>query len=128
LVMNDCSVLLFGSGSGAYTLFHTAEDAAGIPYLYESSPYRLLVRNREGIVRTVVMWRQDTSVIRRFAAIYTWLEERGLLIKRKFGLGELWFVPHTKEVHDSLVKELQRDTLFFVAEDARVSVAKQFGL
>jgi len=126
LVKNDCSVILFGARR--YTLFHTAEDAAKVPYLYESSPYSLLVRNREGIVRTVVMWRQDMSVIRRFASIYTWLEERGLLIKRRFGLGELQFIPHAGEVHDSLVKELTANPLFLVAESARPDVAKRYRL
>jgi hypothetical protein len=42
---------------------------------------------------------QDVSVTRRFAEMDTWLEQRGLLSRRKFGLGELLFTPDAQKVH-----------------------------
>src|SRR5712692_7680181 len=38
LVRWDASILMFGVTLNCYTLFHSAEDAARVPYLYEAKP------------------------------------------------------------------------------------------
>ena len=46
MVRQDASVLMFGVTLNSYTLFHTAEDEAEVPYCYEEEPYSLRVRDR----------------------------------------------------------------------------------
>src|ERR1035437_3318515 len=41
LIEQDCATLMFGVTMNVYTFFHTAEDAAGLPFLYEEQPYAL---------------------------------------------------------------------------------------
>src|SRR5688500_5224230 len=55
----NSSVLMFGATMDAYTLFHTAEDAAEVPYLYMPEQFTLRTRGADGEVREIKMWRQD---------------------------------------------------------------------
>ena len=118
----NSSVLMFGATLDAYTLFHTAEDAAGVPYLYVPEQVTLRTKGSDGTVRSLQMWRQDMKVARRFAATAEWLSEQGLLIRRKLGLGELLFIPSARALHETMVTTLQRDPLFLVDESSRPEV------
>ena len=113
----NSSVLMFGATMDSYTLYHTAEDAADVPYLYCPEQVTLRTRGADGVVREVQMWRQDMSVARRFEATADWLVEQGLLIRRKLGLGELLFVPDARALHERVVAEMRRDSLFLVKTD-----------
>lgn len=128
LVEQDCSVLMFGATMNTYTLFHTAEDKAQVPYLYEREPYNLRFRDQDGTVRSIVMRRQDMHVTRRFGEMDTWLEEQGLLKRRRLGWGELLFIPHAGDLHERVVKELRQDPLFLVADEARTDLLKFLAL
>jgi aminoglycoside 3-N-acetyltransferase len=128
MVNEDAGVLMFGARMDTYTLFHTAEDAAKVPYLYEPQKYTLKVKGRNGSTQDVVMWRQDWKVQRSFILKDTWLEQRGLLKRQKLGRGELLFIPHARAAHDAIVAELRRDPLFLVADSARDQIATRFGL
>jgi aminoglycoside 3-N-acetyltransferase len=128
LVEQDCAVLMFGVTLHSYTLFHTAEDAAQVPYLYEPAPYTLRLRDRDDTVRSFPMWRQDARLPRRFAAMDDWLEGRRLLVRRRLGRGELLLLPHARAVHQTVVEELRVDPLFLVEESARAEVGKRFGI
>ena len=123
LIEQDGSVLMFGATLDSYTLFHTAEDAAKVPYLY--LPKQLMLRSRfpSGEVKEIPTWRQDMGVTRRFGEMDTWLEKQGLLVRRKLGMGELLYIPRAAALHERLVKELQIDPLLLVAESARSAVA-----
>lgn len=115
LVENDASVLMFGVSLSAYTLFHTAEDDAEVPYLYESKPYVLKLRAANGEVSELRMRRQDMSIARRFGEIASWLEARGLLLRRRLGKGELLWIPSATVVHHEITAELRRNPWFLVA-------------
>jgi len=119
LIALDGSVLMFGATLDAYTLFHTAEDAAQVPYLYLPQQLILRSRDRKGDVREIPTWRQDMGVKRRFGAMNLWLEAQGLLVRRKLGLGELLYIPRAAALHDRIVNELRQDPLLLVAETAR---------
>jgi len=121
----NSSVLMFGATMDSYTLFHTAEDAADVPYLYFPEQVTLRTRDTDDVVRSIQMWRQDMSVTRRFEATSDWLAEQGLLIRRKFGLGELLFIPNARALHERVVDTLRRDPLFLVDEKARAAVASR---
>ena len=123
LIEKDGSVLMFGATLDAYTLFHTAEDAAQAPYLYQ--PKQLMLRSRvaSGEVKEIPTWRQDMGVTRRFGEMDRWLEKQGLLIRRKLGMGELLYIPHAAALHERMVKELRSDPLLLVAESARHAAA-----
>lgn len=125
LIKQDGSVLMFGATLDAYTLFHTAEDAAQVHYLYLPKQLMLRSKNRNGDVREIPTWRQDMSVTRRFGAMDSWLEEQGLLVRCKLGLGELLYVPRAGELHQRVVKELRRDPLFLLDEGGRATVASK---
>jgi aminoglycoside 3-N-acetyltransferase len=118
LVDHDSSALMFGVSMNAYTFFHTAEDAAGLPYLYEEWPYSLRYRDQAGGIHILNMWRHNMQIARRFAETRDWLEARGLLVSRSLGLGELLYLPHAAEVHASLLEELKRDPFFLLNEAA----------
>jgi aminoglycoside 3-N-acetyltransferase len=118
LVQANGGVLMFGARLDAYTLFHTAEDAAGVPYLYYSQPVNLRMRDGAG-ERTLTSRRQDMTVPRCFAEMDRWLEARGLLTRRRLGLGELLFVPRTGDAHEALVAALRENPLLLVAPSAR---------
>ncbi len=126
LVRSDCSVLMFGATMNAYTLFHTAEDAAEVPYLY--MPQQLILRSKmkDGTIKEIPTWRQDMGVTRRFGDMSTWLEEQGLLVRRKLGLGELLYVPSAGALHERLVAELRRFPMLLVAESARPEINRRF--
>lgn len=119
LVQRESCVLMFGVSLISYTLFHTAEDAASVPYLYEPTPYYLRVVLRNGATVDHIMLRQDMRITRRFEEMDKWLESRGLLRRAKLGRGELLFLPRGDEVHRVLLKELRRDPWFLVADSAR---------
>ncbi|CAN5329803.1 N/A [soil metagenome] len=119
LVELDAAVLMFGATLNAYTLFHTAEDAASVPYLYKPSPLILRIRFSDGSVRPVRMLRQDMEVRRRFADMDNWAEARGLLSRFRFGQGELLWIPHSKALHEALLAALKDDPWLLVAPDSR---------
>ena len=116
------SVLMFGATLDAYTLFHTAEDTAHVPYLYATEQVTLRTRRKDGVIQPIKMWRQDMTVTRRFAATVDLLSEQGLVVRRKLGLGELLFIPNAQALHETMVKTLRRDPLFLVDEKARPGV------
>jgi aminoglycoside N3'-acetyltransferase len=119
LVDWDASVLMFGATLNAYTLFHTAEDAAGVPYLYEPNTYELRLREPDGSTRHFRMHRQDMSVSRRFAEMSSWLEDRGLLVRQRCGNGELLWLPHAGGVHEAVTKALRDDPWLLVSPESR---------
>jgi len=119
----NSSVLMFGATMDSYTLFHTAEDAADVPYLYFPEQVTLRTCGTDDVVREVQMWRQDMSVTRRFEATADWLADQGLLVRRKLGLGELLFIPNARALHERVVDTMRRDPLFLVDEKARAGVA-----
>jgi hypothetical protein len=45
------------------------------------------------------------------------LVEQGLLVRRKLGLGELLFIPSARALHERVVAEMRRDSLFLVNTD-----------
>lgn len=112
LVLADSVVLMFGARLDAYTLFHTAEDQARVPYLYESRPVPLAYRDVQGVEHAMTMWKQDMDVPRSFHAKDTWLERLGLLHRVALGAGELIVIPHAKRTHDAIVAELRREPSF----------------
>lgn len=122
IIERDSSILMFGATLDAYTLFHTAEDAAEVPYLYAPQRVTLRTRGKDGVIRSIHMWRQDMSVVRRFAATADWLADEGLLVRRKLGLGELLFIASARALHETMVKKLRQDPLFLVDEKARRNV------
>lgn len=122
----NSSVLMFGATLDSYTLYHTAEDAAEVPYLYMPEQFTLRSRADDGEVRSIRMWRQDMGVPRRFEATADWLVEQGLLVRRKLGLGELLFIPNARALHETVVQTMRRDPLFLVDEKARADVANRF--
>jgi aminoglycoside N3'-acetyltransferase len=112
----NASVLMFGATLDSYTLYHTAEDAAGVPYLYAPEQVTLRSKGRDGVVKAIRMWRQDMSVPRRFEATVDWLIDEGLLVKRQLGLSELLFIPSARNVHEAVVNKMRQDPLFLVDE------------
>lgn len=119
LVEQDAGVLMFGVSLNTYTLFHTAEDAAGVGYLYEPAPCVLKVREPGGCVRDFPMRRQDMKVVRRFAAMDVWLEARGLLQRRRCGRGEILWLPHVAAVHEAVTTALRAEPWLLVEPSAR---------
>lgn len=117
LVEMDCSVLMFGCTMNTYTLYHTAEDAAAVPYLYCPTQYLLRLKHLNGKVLPFPMWRQDMNIKRCFSERADWLEEHGLLLRSRLGVAELLFIPHTKAVHQALLVQLKEDP-FFLVNDA----------
>jgi aminoglycoside 3-N-acetyltransferase len=119
LVKQEFSVLMFGVTLNTYTLFHTAEDAAQVPYLYESKPYRLQFVDRAGQIQEITTRRHDMRIVRRFAQMDSWLEQRGLLVRRALGLGQLMFIPSARAVHQQLLEALHVDPTLLVTRVAR---------
>jgi aminoglycoside N3'-acetyltransferase len=118
LVMMEASVLMFGASMQAYTLFHTAEDAAMVPYLYQSLPVTLRYRAADGSEQTMTMRRHDMHVARSFAARGAWLEEQGLLRRVALGRGELLFIRDARSAHAALVNQLRLHPQFLLAAAA----------
>jgi len=123
----NSSVLMFGATMDSYTLYHTAEDAAEVPYLYMPEQFTLRTRAADGEVKSIRMWRQDMGVARRFAATADWLVEQGLLVRRKLGLGELLFIPNARALHEEVVKTMRRDPLFLVDDNHKKAQKTQNG-
>ena len=121
----NASVLMFGATMDSYTLFHTAEDAAVVPYLYAPEQVTLRTKAVDGSVKSLKMWRQDMGVARRFSETVDWLSEQELLVRRKLGLSELLFIPDARALHETMVETLRRDPLFLVDEKARPEVASR---
>jgi aminoglycoside 3-N-acetyltransferase len=121
----NTSVLMFGATMDSYTLFHTAEDAAEVPYLYAPEQVTLRTKGVDGSVSSLQMWRQDMGVARRFAETADSLAEQGLLVRRKLGLSDLLFIPNARALHETMVETLRRDPLFLVDQKARPEVANR---
>ena len=115
---------MFGATLDAYTLFHTAEDAAGCPYLYFPAPWRLRALNRDGKVLEINMRRQNMTVTRRFAEMDAELEQEGLLRRTPLGRGELLFIPSSKAVHELVVQRLREDPYYLVETQCRARVQR----
>jgi aminoglycoside 3-N-acetyltransferase len=123
LIAARASVLMFGASLDSYTFFHTAEDAAGVPYLYEKEPYTLRLLSPDGTEMTVRMWRQEMGHVPRcFGAMHSWLESRCLLQRRRVGLGEFLFIPDSMAAHEAVVAQLRADPLFLVEPRHRGAV------
>lgn len=117
LVQMDAAILMFGATLDAYTLFHTAEDAAAVAYLYEPLPVSLRFSGPDHLEHSMTMRKHDMTVARSFSAKAAWLEERGLLRRVGLGAGELLLLPHARQVHDAVVDQLRRDSWFLTARD-----------
>ncbi len=124
MVETNASVLMFGATLDSYTLFHTAEDAARVPYLYLPEQMTLKTRRADGTVLDVRSARQNMGIARRFSETVDWLEQERLLLRRKLGKGELLFIPRADRLHDRVVKQLRADPLFLVASEARDEAAR----
>ncbi len=118
LVTMNAAVLMFGTGMHAYTLFHTAEDAAMVPYLYQASPVTLRYRTADGRQHAMTMRRHDMHVARSFEAKSSWLEEQGLLSRVPLGRGELLFIREAQSAHAALVNQLRSHPRFLLAAAA----------
>jgi aminoglycoside 3-N-acetyltransferase len=120
LAHEDAAVLMFGASLDSYTLFHTAEDAAQVPYLYQKKPVKLrFLNSTDGNPQVLNMKRQDMGVARRFRDMAPWLEERGLLFKARCGKGDFLFIPHAAAAHEQLVQALRSDPWMLVEASAR---------
>jgi hypothetical protein len=109
----DAAVMMFGCNMNTYTLFHTAEDAAGCSYLYCDRPVSMRIKGPAGL-RTLSIQRQNMEVPRRFVEAQGDLQEAGLLKCVRFGAGEIIFIPHAQRVHEFLLHKLTRDPRFLL--------------
>ena len=124
LVEGEAAVLMFGCTMLNYTLFHTAEDAALCPYLYEAEPYDLRALDYDGNLHRVRMYRmphdeepdrkRKISVRRRFKSMDVILEQAQLLRRQPLGQGELLFIPSARATHEFLLARLHEDPFFLV--------------
>jgi len=126
LIEQDGTVLMFGATLDAYTLFHTAEDATEVPYLYMPERLNLRSRDRQGKVRDIPTWRQDMGVTRRFGEMESWLESQHLLERRKLGSGTLLYIPRAGDLHKRMVTELRQDPFLLVHESIRNQVKSRY--
>jgi aminoglycoside 3-N-acetyltransferase len=125
LVNWDAGILMFGVTLECYTLFHTAEDAAKVPYLYEAKPYDLKMNDPAGRVRTIRMQRQNMQVQRRFAELDSWFEKRGFLERRRLGRGQLLWIAHSRAAHATLVAQLVTDPFILASTQARENLSSE---
>jgi aminoglycoside N3'-acetyltransferase len=116
-------VLLFGVTTESYTLFHTAEDAAGVPYLYLPQPCRVRMDDGLGHQKDLLFRRHYMRFTRRFEEIGPWLEALGLLKRMNLGLSSLTYIPSSAAVHEAVLKEVRRNPLFLLKPES----ASQFG-
>lgn len=114
LILEDSAVLMFGADLNTYTLFHTSEDAAHLPYLYYKDEVELKVREADGSVLELKMRRQNMEIKRRFSELEDWLMDRGLVLRRTLGLGKLLFIPHSSIVHQAVVRGLEDNPTFLM--------------
>jgi aminoglycoside 3-N-acetyltransferase len=125
LVKLDSAVLMFGTTLNTYTLFHTAEDAAQVPYLYCPEPYDLRAIDSTGSILQIRMWRQDMSIQRRFIEMERELTATGMLRRSQLGRGTLLFLPSAKDVHEYMLSALRSDPFYLVSNDCRRRVEFQ---
>ncbi len=118
LVQEDSGVLMFGATMNTYTLFHTAEDAAMAPYLYEKHLYILKIASKDDHACNHSMHRHDMGVQRRFEEKKHWLEEQKLLFRYPLGAGELLWIPSASAVHNAVVAEIENAPGFLLADAA----------
>jgi aminoglycoside 3-N-acetyltransferase len=109
LLASDSAVLLFGAKLDSYTLFHTAEDEASVPYLYYEESFRCLLQDDSLICTTR---RQDMNVVRRFEWMENWFKNRHLLLRIPLGRGYLLFIPDAAAAHAALVSQLREEPFF----------------
>jgi aminoglycoside 3-N-acetyltransferase len=114
LVNWHAGVLMFGVTLNSYTLFHTAEDAAHVPYLYERDPFDLQISAPEKERKIVRIKRQNMHLRRRFAELDAWFEQQGLLQRRNLGRGEIIFIKDCGKAHTALVNKLASDPFFLI--------------
>jgi aminoglycoside 3-N-acetyltransferase len=126
MVQGNSSVLMFGATMDAYTLFHTAEDEAQVPYLYSEKRLTLRTKRPDGSIQEIPTWRQDMTVTRRFAAMAPWLEDQRLMVRRRLGRGELLFIPDAGVLHERLITELRCDPFLLVAESIRSKISSHY--
>ena len=112
---------MFGVSLDKYTLFHTAEDAAGCRYLYEQKPIVVRTADGAGSEIRVRMRRQDMNVKRRFADTAELLAVNGLAHRARLGRGHLLFIPSARAVHEFVVERLREDQYFLVNDDYRMT-------
>jgi aminoglycoside 3-N-acetyltransferase len=122
LISLDASVIMFGANLHTYTLFHTAEDAAGCPYLYFPQPVQLQALDQDGKLHKFNMQRQDMTVERRFRQMDKELENAGLLKRAALGKGEVLFIPSSSATHTFMVDLLRKDPWHLVAKSHRHEV------
>lgn len=119
LLREDAGVLMYGVTLNAHTMFHIAEALAAVPYLYFPQQVNLKFRSQDGVTREMRMWRQNMLMPRRFAEMDVWLEERGLLHRKRCGKGELLWLPHAQAVHQALIAEMSVDPWLLVSRESR---------
>lgn len=114
MITADFAVLMLGANLNSYTFFHTAEHAAGVPYLYFPEPYDLRVLDGSNREVAIKMLRQDMTVRRRFAAMDHELGSADLLRRARLGAGEILCIPNSLRTHEFLVETLRRDPYHLV--------------
>jgi aminoglycoside N3'-acetyltransferase len=114
LIQAHAAVLMFGATLHTYTFFHTAEDAAEVPYLYEPRTYALRYRDSARRLRLTMTRRQDFTVSRCFAERADWLADQDLLSRHRLGTGELLYLPHALHVHTQTTEMLKHDSGFLL--------------
>jgi hypothetical protein len=102
-------------------LFHTAEDAARVSYLYYDQHFKLKLREANGQVRDFPTRRHNMMVTRRFTEMTSWLEARQLLFRQHCGDGELFWLPHAGAVHEAVTEALRQEPWLLVAPAARLA-------
>ena len=115
MIHAEFAVLMLGATMNAYTLFHTAEHDAEVPYLYFPDQYRLRVQNPGGSEIPVKLLRQNMTIQRRFAEMDGELEEVGLLRRVPLGRGELLCVMNSRKTHEYLVDALRKNPYHLVS-------------
>jgi aminoglycoside 3-N-acetyltransferase len=108
LVMKRASVLMFGVTFQCYTLFHTAEDAAGSEFAYENGTIDQLEVVDEFGNRHTCRSRRQSRAPRRFEQAGYLLERAKLVRRVQLGRNALLFVPDCSLVHDYLVDRIKK--------------------
>ena len=116
LIDMQAAALMYGVPLTYYTLFHRAEDAAEVPYLYFPERVPMRYRTPEEEVVTIESWRQDWTQPRRFAAMEAELVQAGLLRRCPLGRGSLLYIPDVSEVHQYTVNKLKENAHYLLAE------------
>jgi aminoglycoside 3-N-acetyltransferase len=118
LIEARAGVLMFGVSFHSYTLFHTAEDAAGSDCAYEAGRTdELRVLDEVGMVQSCLSKRQSRNP-RRFKEVGELLEKNKLVQRVTLGRGHLLFAPDCAKVHDFLVERITRTPDYLLADCA----------